>query len=202
MERCKVAGEYTVSRGRGRWKIHGVSVTVELQFRHLLICMREGRPSKLAISLLSRYITRATLAHTCFAVCSSRESLFRRAEYPPRLFSSTQTLLNTLRARPLFSRHSPERTRSFQRFVCLIMAARKKSVGDLKEADLKGKRVFVRVDLNVPLDENLNITDDTRVRAAVPTIKYLMGNGAKVILSSHLRSVVHRLHLVVRGLGF
>lgn len=64
--------------------------------------------------------------------------------------------------------------------------AAKKSVSVLKEADLKGKRVFVRVDLNVPLDDNLNITDDNRVRAAVPTIKYLMGHGAKVILSSHL----------------
>ncbi|KAB1222105.1 Phosphoglycerate kinase, cytosolic [Morella rubra] len=64
--------------------------------------------------------------------------------------------------------------------------ATKRSVAELKEADLKGKRVFVRVDLNVPLDDNLNITDDTRVRAAVPTIKYLMSHGAKVILSSHL----------------
>uniref|UniRef100_A0A6V7QXS4 Phosphoglycerate kinase n=1 Tax=Ananas comosus var. bracteatus TaxID=296719 RepID=A0A6V7QXS4_ANACO len=62
----------------------------------------------------------------------------------------------------------------------------KKSVGDLKEADLKGKRVFVRVDLNVPLDENQKITDDTRIRSSVPTIKYLMQNGAKVILCSHL----------------
>jgi phosphoglycerate kinase len=66
--------------------------------------------------------------------------------------------------------------------------ATKKSVGSLKEADLKGKRVFVRVDLNVPLDDNLKITDDNRIRAAVPTIKYLMGHGAKVILASHLVS--------------
>ncbi|KAL0398981.1 UNVERIFIED_CONTAM: Phosphoglycerate kinase, chloroplastic [Sesamum radiatum] len=62
----------------------------------------------------------------------------------------------------------------------------KKSVGDLTAADLKGKKVFVRADLNVPLDDNQNITDDTRIRAAVPTIKHLISNGAKVILSSHL----------------
>jgi phosphoglycerate kinase len=64
--------------------------------------------------------------------------------------------------------------------------ATKRSVGTLTEADLRGKKVFVRVDLNVPLDENLCITDDTRVRAAVPTIKYLLERGARVILSSHL----------------
>lgn len=64
--------------------------------------------------------------------------------------------------------------------------ATKRSVGTLKEGDLKGKKVFVRVDLNVPLDESSHITDDTRIRAAVPTIQYLIGFGAKVILSSHL----------------
>ncbi|CAN4102495.1 unnamed protein product [Withania somnifera] len=62
----------------------------------------------------------------------------------------------------------------------------KKSVGDLTAADLKGKKVFVRADLNVPLDDANNITDDTRIRAAIPTIKHLIANGAKVILSSHL----------------
>lgn len=66
------------------------------------------------------------------------------------------------------------------------MSMAKKSVGDLTTADLKGKKVFVRADLNVPLDDNQNITDDTRIRAAIPTIKYLISNGAKVILSSHL----------------
>merc|ERR1719243_426037 len=61
----------------------------------------------------------------------------------------------------------------------------KKSVGDLSEADLKGKTVLVRCDLNVPLDGK-TITDDTRIRASIPTVKYLMDNGAKVLLSSHL----------------
>merc|ERR1719252_145892 len=61
----------------------------------------------------------------------------------------------------------------------------KKSVGDLSEADLKGKTVLVRCDLNVPLDGK-TITDDTHIRASVPTVKYLCDKGAKVLLSSHL----------------
>merc|ERR1719164_252328 len=64
--------------------------------------------------------------------------------------------------------------------------AGKKSVGDLTEADLKGKVVLERADLNVPLDADLNITDDTRIRAAIPTVEYLVSKGAKVMLSSHL----------------
>ncbi|CAA7016263.1 unnamed protein product [Microthlaspi erraticum] len=67
-----------------------------------------------------------------------------------------------------------------------VVSMAKKSVGDLTSADLKGKKVFVRADLNVPLDDNQTITDDTRIRAAIPTIKYLIDNGAKVILSTHL----------------
>ncbi|MCL6571709.1 MAG: phosphoglycerate kinase [Bacillus sp. (in: Bacteria)] len=54
----------------------------------------------------------------------------------------------------------------------------------LKDIDVKGKRVFCRVDFNVPM-ENGEITDETRIRAALPTIQYLMDNGAKVILASH-----------------
>ncbi len=56
----------------------------------------------------------------------------------------------------------------------------------IKDIDVKGKRCLVRVDFNVPLDENKNITDENRIFGALPTIKYLMEQGAKVVLCSHL----------------
>lgn len=63
------------------------------------------------------------------------------------------------------------------------MSLNKKTIEDI---NVKDKKVFVRCDFNVPLDEKQNITDDTRIVKALPTIKYLIENGAKVILASHL----------------
>lgn len=61
----------------------------------------------------------------------------------------------------------------------------KKSISDLSDAELKGKKVLVRCDVNVPLDGS-KITDDTRIRSSVPTIEYLTGKGAIVTVCSHL----------------
>ena len=98
---------------------------------------------------------------------------------------------STLRERSSFvtrsnraARHHAVRTPA-KVSMATAAAATKKSVKDLTAADLSGKRVLVRCDLNVPLDGK-TITDDTRIRASLPTIKYLVDNGAKVLLSSHL----------------
>ncbi|HTL69860.1 MAG TPA: phosphoglycerate kinase, partial [Candidatus Eisenbacteria bacterium] len=59
----------------------------------------------------------------------------------------------------------------------------KKTIRDL---DLRNKRTLIRVDFNVPLDKDLKITDDNRIRASLPTIQYALEHGAKVVLMSHL----------------
>ncbi len=60
----------------------------------------------------------------------------------------------------------------------------KKSIKDL--GDIKGKTALVRVDINVPLDENKNVSDDTRIQAILPTLNYLKDKGAKIVLMAHL----------------
>ncbi|MDQ6769728.1 MAG: phosphoglycerate kinase [Gemmatimonadota bacterium] len=63
---------------------------------------------------------------------------------------------------------------------------KKKTVRDLTDAQLRGKRALLRVDFNVPLDDNERITDDTRIRAALPTIALLLERGARPVILSHL----------------
>lgn len=78
------------------------------------------------------------------------------------------------------------------------------TIEDLK---LKGKKVIIRADFNVPLDSNLNITDDTRIRSTLPTINFAIDEGAKVILCSHLgrpkgkRELRYSLAPVAKRLG-
>ena len=76
---------------------------------------------------------------------------------------------------------------------------KKRTIKDLNENQLVDKRVLVRVDFNVPINEELEITDDTRIKASLPTIKYLASHRAKVVLMSHLGrpkgKVVEKLRL-------
>lgn len=56
----------------------------------------------------------------------------------------------------------------------------------IKEIDITGKKIFIRVDFNVPMDEQQNITEDTRIRTVLPTLEYALSQNAKIILASHL----------------
>ena len=106
-------------------------------------------------------------------------TLRRTHTMPARL--ATLSGFTTARASPLETSRAKVSARGVVR-----CDATKKSVGDLTKDDLADRVVFVRCDLNVPLDGDLNITDDTRIRAAVPTLEYLTKNGAKVLVTSHL----------------
>ncbi|KAF6004326.1 hypothetical protein F1559_000106 [Cyanidiococcus yangmingshanensis] len=102
--------------------------------------------------------------------------------------SGRPSSLEQRRLRPRVLPVAPTTGSRARSLVCVQaseVTMRARSIRDLQDGEIRGKRVFVRSDLNVPLDGK-RITDDTRVRASVPTIKYLMEKGAKVIVASHL----------------
>eukprot|EP00416_Gambierdiscus_australes_P017679 CAMPEP_0171058732 /NCGR_PEP_ID=MMETSP0766_2-20121228/2690_1 /TAXON_ID=439317 /ORGANISM="Gambierdiscus australes, Strain CAWD 149" /LENGTH=449 /DNA_ID=CAMNT_0011514051 /DNA_START=76 /DNA_END=1422 /DNA_ORIENTATION=+ len=123
------------------------------------------------------------LAAAAAAPASAASSHQADAVSPPGLLALGGVLGITgaaLAARP-DSRKSTSRN-----LVCNVAREAKKSVEDLDESALKGKKVLIRCDLNVPLNSDLVITDETRITASIPTIKYLCDKGAKVIACSHL----------------
>jgi phosphoglycerate kinase len=67
-----------------------------------------------------------------------------------------------------------------------ILIKNSKIMQTIEKFNFLGQKAFVRVDFNVPLDENFNITDDTRIRAAIPTLKKILADGGSVIIGSHL----------------
>ena len=68
----------------------------------------------------------------------------------------------------------------------MLAVLNKQTIGDLPDSVIRGRRALVRVDFNVPLDEHQHVTDDTRIRAALPTLEYLAERQARVIVLSHL----------------
>lgn len=77
-------------------------------------------------------------------------------------------------------------TGSWGEYIYCKQGLRMSGIISIKDIDLAKKKVFIRCDFNVPQDDFLNITDDRRIRSAIPTIRYCLDNGCSVILASHL----------------
>jgi len=99
-----------------------------------------------------------------------------------KFFNAALLILATASSSAAFA---PARTFGVRSAVSLVELEAKKSIADLADEELKGKKVLIRCDVNVPLDGK-TITDDTRIRSSVPTIEYLVNKGAIVTICSHL----------------
>lgn len=125
-------------------------------------------------------------------VCSGKLQQLQQTKNPSPTFSSRTLNCDTVSFSSTLKKQQSQ-SLSFEGLAKMIAGKlsfgsqekiSKKTIRDLP--DVKGKKVLMRVDFNVPLDENRNITDDTRIKGALPTIKNLRDRGAKVILMTHL----------------
>merc|ERR1711998_15971 len=149
----------------------------------------EQKPKPQASRLVKALMTSAVVLGAVVCFTAVRMSAAPAVELGSGIAARTFSMAGVrpmVAPRSMMSRISQQKPQvQFKNREVSVNAEKKMSIGDLSKAELEGKVALVRCDLNVPLDGK-TITDDTRIRASVPTIKHLVENGAKVLLTSHL----------------
>ena len=177
-------------KGSGLWKAmvsrKDALQTFILSVLSLLRGFLTSAVSRLQSAVSFKKVTStATAAQTVRAKVVNRFTLDRDAEARKYVELKLREIDEKMKetAKKIMQQREPGR---WPPTLAQIPSKGKRNVADLKAEDLKGKRVLVRCDLNVPINKDGTIGDDTRIRGSIPTIDYLVKNGAKVLLTSHL----------------